>query len=129
MSQIKIYAQHCTIEKYRVSLSNAIHDALVSALQYPSDKRFQRFIDLSAENFIYPTDRSDNYLIIEISMFSGRKIETKKQLIRQIFNNIEHQCKISPQDVEITIFETPRENWGIRGQHADELQLNYKVSI
>ena len=62
-------------------------------------------------------------------MFSGRHIETKKRLIQQIFSNIQAQCGISPQDVEITIFETPKENWGIRGQNADELQLNYKINI
>ncbi|MBP6190480.1 MAG: tautomerase family protein, partial [Acinetobacter sp.] len=36
---------------------------------------------------------------------------------------------ISAQDVEITIFETPKSNWGIRGKNADELNLNYKVNI
>ena len=24
---------------------------------------------------------------------------------------------------------TPKENWGIRGENADELQLNYKVNV
>lgn len=36
---------------------------------------------------------------------------------------------ISPQDVEVTIFETPKHNWGIRGLPGDELALNYKVNI
>ncbi|MEM6432015.1 MAG: tautomerase family protein, partial [Deinococcota bacterium] len=26
-------------------------------------------------------------------------------------------------------FETPKENWGIRGQLGDELSLNYKVDV
>ena len=37
--------------------------------------------------------------------------------------------KIDLNDVEITIFETPKENWGIRVENADELQLNYKVNV
>jgi hypothetical protein len=36
---------------------------------------------------------------------------------------------IHKNDVEITIFETPRENWGIRGLPGDELPLNYKVDV
>jgi phenylpyruvate tautomerase PptA (4-oxalocrotonate tautomerase family) len=32
-----------------------------------------------------------------------------------------------PQDVEITIHESPKENWGIRGKPGDELSLSYKV--
>lgn len=129
MSQIKIYALHQTIEAYRQPLSDAIHLALVDALQYPENKRFQRFIALSPENFIYPDDRSKNYLIIEISMFEGRSIAAKKSLIQQLFNNIQATCHIRPQDVEITIFETPKNHWGIRGQCGDELTLNYKVNV
>ncbi|MDU3121959.1 MAG: tautomerase family protein, partial [Acinetobacter baumannii] len=70
-----------------------------------------------------------HYIIIELSMFAGRSPATKKQLIQTLFRNIEEQCKIAPQDIEITIFETPKENWGIRGKNADELLLNYQVNI
>ena len=31
--------------------------------------------------------------------------------------------------VEITIFETPRGHWGIRGLPGDELDLNYTVQV
>lgn len=129
MSQFKIYALSSTIGQHRSQLSTAIHEALVSALSYPAEKKFQRFIALHAEDFIYPADRSHNYVIIEISMFEGRSIDSKKSLIRQLFNNIEVLCGISPQDVEITIFETPKHHWGIRGQCGDELALNYKVEV
>ena len=129
MSQIKIYALTRTIKQHRNQLSSAIHDALVTALQYPIEKKFQRFIALEADNFIYPNDRSHNYLIIEISMFEGRSIESKKTLIHTLFANIQAQCGINPQDVEITIFETPKHHWGIRGQCGDELALNYNVEV
>lgn len=129
MSQIKIYALNKTIIQFRDQLSDAIHQALVTSLSYPVEKKFQRFIALEQANFIYPNDRSDNYTIIEISMFEGRTTEAKKRLIKTIFDNIQQQCGISPQNIEITIFETPKANWGIRGQNADELQLNYQVNV
>jgi phenylpyruvate tautomerase PptA (4-oxalocrotonate tautomerase family) len=129
MSQIKIYALQQTIEQFRNQLSHAIHKALVDSLNYPVEKKFQRFISLAAGDFIYPEDRSDNYLIIEISMFEGRSKETKKGLIQLIFTYIQQQCGISPHDVEITIFETPKVNWGIRGQNAEELKLTYQVNV
>lgn len=129
MSQIKVYANKATISSFRNDISDAIHNALVDVIQLPKEKRFQRFITLDADDFIYPSDRSDNYLIIEISMFAGRNVETKKQLIKTIFANINKHCGIDPQDVEMTIFETPKENWGIRGMNADELSLNYKVNV
>ena len=129
MSQIKIYALQQTIEQFRNQLSHSIHQALVDSLNYPVEKKFQRFISLATNYFIYPEDRSDNYLIIEISMFEGRSKEAKKHLIQLIFTYIQQQCGISPQDVEITIFETPKVNWGIRGQNAEELKLDYQVNV
>lgn len=129
MSQIKIYALHQTIDQFRDQLANAIHQALIESLNYPVEKKFQRFIALEAENFIFPNDRSPHYTIIEISMFEGRTTATKKWLIQTIFKNIQQQCGISAQDIEITIFETPKSHWGIRGLNADELELNYQVDV
>lgn len=129
MSQIKIYALNETIAQLRIKLSNAIHEALVESLAYPKEKIFQRFFPLEKENFIYPADRSDLYTIIEISMFEGRSKEAKKAFILKLIQNIHLQCGIGINDIEITIFETPKENWGIRGQNADELVLNYKVNV
>ena len=129
MSQIKIYALRQTLDQHKAQLSDAIHRALVESLHYPEEKKFQRFIALEHDDFIYPNDRSENYLIIEISMFEGRTTETKKHFIQTLFSNIEKQCGIAGQDVEITIFETPKSNWGIRGKIADELTLNYQVNI
>ncbi|MDX7879527.1 tautomerase family protein [Acinetobacter nosocomialis] len=129
MSQVKIYANEQTIMQYREMLSHAIHQALIEELKYPIEKRFQRFISLKPENFIYPSDRSQHYVIIELSMFTGRSTEAKKRLIQTLFRNIQQYCRITPQDIEITIFETPKENWGIRGQNADELRLNYQVNV
>lgn len=129
MAQIKIYALATTISQHRTDLSEAIHAALVNILNYPVEKKFQRFIQLAPEDFLFPDDRSPQYTIIEISMFEGRSTISKKAFIQQLFVNIEYQCGIVPQDIEITIFETPRHYWGIRGQCGDELSLNYKVNI
>ena len=129
MAQIKIYARRAHIDRLRPLLSDAIHDSVVAALAYPREKRFHRFIALDPADFIHPADRSGQYTIIEISLFEGRSVEAKKALIRALFANLEARCGIAPQDVEITLFETPRENWGIRGQPGDELGLNYKVEV
>ncbi len=105
MSQVKIYANERTIIQYRELLSHAIHQALIEELKYPVEKRFQRFISLKPENFIYPSDRSQHYIIIELSMFAYCSPATKKQLIQTLFRNIEEQCKIASQDIEITILK------------------------
>jgi phenylpyruvate tautomerase PptA (4-oxalocrotonate tautomerase family) len=129
MAQVKVYGRKSSLERHREGLSSAIHSSVVKALNYPQDKKFHRFIALEDEDFIFPGDRSDSYTIIELSMFQGRSSEAKQSLIRALFANIERECRIAPQDIEITIFETPRENWGIRGKWGDELALAYKVNV
>ncbi|PQV64965.1 Tautomerase enzyme [Abditibacterium utsteinense] len=128
MSQIKIYALKSALENKKPQVSEAIHAAVMQHLALPPEKRFHRFIALEREDFVFPSDRSENYLILEISMFEGRALETKKSLIRALFANL-GALGFAAQDVEITIFETPRANWGIRGLCGDELGLSYKVEV
>lgn len=129
MSQIKIYGLAKHLNPIKAKLSDSIHACIVEALQYPADKRAHRFFPLDESDFYYPPGRTEQYTIIEISMFEGRAVETKRRLIRLLFERLAGELEILPQDVEITIFETPKYNWGIRGQVGDELALNYKVEV
>lgn len=62
-------------------------------------------------------------------MFEGRSAEVKKALIRALYRYIAEATGTTGQDIEITISETPRHAWGIRGMPGDEIGLNYKVEI
>ncbi|NEP19017.1 MAG: tautomerase family protein [Leptolyngbya sp. SIO4C1] len=121
MPQIKIYGLKQSLAPLRTQLSDAIHQSLVSSLQVLSEKRFQRFIWLEAEDFLFPRDRTQYYTILEISLFTGRPAPIKKQLIRSLYDNITAATPIAAQDLEITLFESPPANWGIRGVCGDEL--------
>ncbi len=129
MAQIKVYGLADKLNPVKTELSNIIHASVIEVLQLTPEKRFHRFFPLDKSDFYYPSDRSDNYLILEISMFEGRSVETKKQLIHLLIKNISEKLNISVYDIEITIFETPKYNWGIRGLPGDELILNYKVEV
>ncbi|MTI62230.1 tautomerase family protein [Iocasia frigidifontis] len=129
MGQIKVYGLEKYLNPIKEDLSEIIHSCIVEVFEYPEDKRFHRFFPMKEEDFYFPSSRSENYMIIEISIFEGRKKETKKKLIKLLFEKIEKELEISPKDIEITIFETPACNWGIRGSTGDELVLNYKVDV
>jgi phenylpyruvate tautomerase PptA (4-oxalocrotonate tautomerase family) len=130
MSQVKIYGLRSQLDSIKPQLSDVIHSCVVDALQYPIDKRFHRFFPLEPDDYDYPAgERTERYTIIELSMFEGRTVEAKKQLIRLLFDRLENQLGISNFDLEITILETPKSNWGIRGLPGDELSLNYNVNV
>ena len=129
MAQIKIYGIKENLNGIKAELSDVIHSCVVDALSYPTDKRAHRFLPLDPSDFYYPAGRTERYTIIEISMFEGRSVEAKKRLIRLLIERICGQFDMAAQDVEITIFETPRHNWGIRGMPGNELDLNYRVDV
>ena len=129
MPQVKIYGIDTQLNPLKGRLSDVIHSCVVDALQFPLDKRAHRFFPLDATDFFYPAGRTERYTIIEISMFEGRSVETKKRLIRLLFERIHAELGISAQDVEVTITETPKHNWGFRGLPGDETALNYKVEV
>ena len=92
MAQVKIYGNKATIAARREDISTAIHASVMEALGYPPEKKFHRFIALDPEDFIYPDDRSEHYLIIEISLFEGRSVEAKNQLTHLLFKNLKKQA-------------------------------------
>ena len=129
MTQVKIYGIKESLNPIKQKLSDVIHSCVVDALEYPPDKRVHRFFPLDASNFFYPLGRTDRYTILEFSMIEGRSVDAKKQLIKLLFERVQQELGISPQDLEMTIFETPKHNWGFRGLPGDEHTLNYKIEV
>lgn len=126
---IRIYGIKEQLNPIKARLSDVINQCMVEALGFPADKRAHRFFPMAAEDFYYPAGRSAAYTVIEISMMQGRSIAARKLLIHSLFRGIEAQLQIKPVDVEITIFESPAENWGFRGMTGDEANLNYSIKV
>lgn len=129
MAQVKVYGIKSELNKVKSRLSDVIHDCIVEALSFPKDKRAHRFFPMAKEDMLYPAGRTDAYTIIEITMIVGRTVDTKKKLVRLLFDQIKEKVGISHQDIEICIYESPAHNWGFRGMNGDEIQLNYKVTV
>ena len=129
MGQIKIFGIKQELHPIRERVSEILQECMFEAFKYPKEKRAHRFIYLDEDSFFYFEGRTQKHTLIEISAFEGRSIEAKKKLYQLIFEKFEKELQISTMDVEITIFETPMHNWGIRGKSGDELVLNYKVNV
>lgn len=129
MSQIKIYGLKTHLAPIKKPLSDTLHACVVEAFQYPENKRAHRFFELEPNDFYYPEGRTDRYTILEISLFEGRSILAKKNLYRLLFERFETELSIFPNDLEITLTETPPYNWGIRGKAGDELPLDYSIDV
>lgn len=127
MAQVKIYGLKSSLNPIRAKLSETIHRCVVKTLKIPADKRFHRFILLDKADFYYPVNRTDSYIIIELMLIAGRNTETKKKLIKLLFQELSEGLGISTTDIEVCILEMPATNWGFRGTTGDEASLPYSI--
>ena len=127
MAQFKIYGRDDVLRPLRTAVSDTVHAAAVDVLGLPAGKRFHRFFPMTAEDFPTPDGRSEEYTIIEVLMFAGRTVATKKAFYQRLYRDFAEHLGVRPADLEITIVEAPRHDWGIRGQAGDELSLDYRV--
>ncbi|MFX1237445.1 MAG: tautomerase family protein [Promethearchaeota archaeon] len=115
---------------YKKALLDGLHDALVFSLKIPEQDRTQRLYELEPENFEIMNSKTENYTIIEITMFQGRSLDAKKLLYKEIINNLSKSPGISGNDIMIVIHEPPLENWGIRGgKPASEVDLGFNLKV
>lgn len=62
------------------ALIEAVYLAQREALAVPAHDRQIRYIEHRPEHFAVPPGRTENYTLVEISMFPGRSLEAKKAL-------------------------------------------------
>lgn len=102
--------------KYKKILLDCIHEGMMETLGIEDWDRFQRIIEIDKENFEIPSGKTENFTIIEITMFQGRSKEQKRALIEIITKKLGERLEIIPTDVFIIINEPPNENWGLGGK-------------
>jgi phenylpyruvate tautomerase PptA (4-oxalocrotonate tautomerase family) len=111
------------------TLLQATHAALVEALGIPDDDRLQRIVEHAREDFQLPPGRSDDFVLVEVTMFAGRSRQAKRRLYRALVRNF-GELGVAPADVFVVVQEPPLDNWGIRGgQMASEVDLGFEVQV
>ena len=102
--------------EYKKSVFECIHAGLMSSLGIEDWDRFQRIIEIAPEDFETAPGKTDNFMIIELTIFPGRTKEQKKNAIEMITANLNKTLGIEPTDVFIVMNEPPLENWGMGGK-------------
>ena len=92
-----------------------VHEALREALGVESWNRFQRIIEIEPDDFETSPQKTDDLVIIELTLFPSRSKEQKQQVIQRITSRLHDKLAIAPTDVFIVIHEPPLENWGMGG--------------
>lgn len=127
MPLVKVEIEKGQNRDFLISLIESTMDCVQKILKLPSDDRNIRLTEYDKGLFLM---KPPYRLIIEISMFSGRTLDTKRELYLLIVNTLQNKLGIDKSEVFIFINEQPKDNWGIRGgTPASKIDLGFKVEI
>jgi 4-oxalocrotonate tautomerase len=116
MPLVKLWLRRGKSPEYLRTAADCVHEALVAQANVPADDRFQVVQQLDADALIaHPTyagvNRSDDLIVIEITLNQGRTLEIKKSLYADIVARLNRSLDVRPDDVLISLVEVTKENW------------------
>lgn len=107
--------------EYKQYVLESIHAALERCFGIPEWDKFQRINEYDRENFQMAPSKSDDFMIINITIKPGRTKAQKAKAIEVITEYLYDELGVKAEDVFIVFIEPPYENWGFAGvQLKDE---------
>jgi 4-oxalocrotonate tautomerase len=101
--------------EYRRKVGEAIHRALVDTIDVPPLDRFQLLTEHEPGDLVYDPGflgiaRSNDIVIVQITISAGRTLEKKRALFRRIADNLA-ALGLRREDAWINLIEVAKENW------------------
>ncbi|MFP3568980.1 tautomerase family protein [Paraburkholderia sp. SIMBA_030] len=102
--------------EYRKALTDSIQRSLVDTFDVPKDDIFMLITEHEAGNFVYDkqylnVQRSDDLVLIQISLNNTRTLEQKKALYKRMADELAESPGLRREDVFINLVEVLKENW------------------
>jgi 4-oxalocrotonate tautomerase len=123
MPLVRISLQSGKSESQKRKIADAAHRALVETISIPAQDRFQIITEHSAGNFIFDPHylniaRSQDLVIIQITMNAGRTLELRKALFQRMADLLHREAGLRKEDVFINLVEVAKENWSFGNGEA-----------
>lgn len=103
---------------YRQAIRDGLYRALREALNVPEEDRFILMSEHDEDGFDYGANcfgiaRSDDLVIMQITVHDSRTIAQKKALYRRIVELLTENPGLRPEDIFINVLQVPGENWSV----------------
>lgn len=105
---------------FKAGVLDAVH-ACLAASGVPVTDKFQRVLELDADDFRYDTGypdltspRTDDFVLIEILWSVGRSVKIKRKLLTDLMEALS-ALGHNPENVMVAFKETSWENWSFGG--------------
>jgi phenylpyruvate tautomerase PptA (4-oxalocrotonate tautomerase family) len=111
------------------AIMEAVYQAQREALKVPDGDRQIRYVEHKPDFFSVPPGKTENYTLVEITLFPGRSLKAKRHLYKSIVQRF-GALGIAPSDIFIVLYEPPLDNWGLRGGiPASEVDLGFNLNV
>ena len=123
MPLVRISLKEGKSPSHKAAIGEAIHRAMVETINVPADDRFQIFSEHGEGGLIYDPaylgiKRSDDIVVIQITLNAGRTLEQKRALYRAIADRLARDPGLRKEDVLVNLVEVPKENWSFGNGEA-----------
>jgi 4-oxalocrotonate tautomerase len=120
MPLVEIYVSEARSADQKKKLANAVHGALVEAIGLPADDRFQILRVLAREDYVADPSylglaRSDDFLVVRVTLRRGRTPEKKQALYRAIADGAVRAVGMRAEDVFVVLHENDAIDWSFGG--------------
>ncbi|QCI67055.1 tautomerase family protein [Phreatobacter stygius] len=101
---------------FRKTVGDVVYDAMRATLNVPENDRFQLVTEHEPDNFIADRtylgiERSDDLIILQVTLNEGRTVEMKKAFYEAVANGLHEKLKLRREDLFIGLVEVRKENW------------------
>lgn len=107
---------------YRAAILDGVYQALRETFDVPQDDRFMIVTEHGPGELVYGAhylgiERSDDLVIIQLTVSETRTLDQKKALYKRIAERLSEKPGLRPEDVFINLVEVKKENWSFgRGE-------------
>jgi hypothetical protein len=117
MPLAKIHVVEGRYDETRIAkVSGAIQAALMNTLHVPPEDFYQLVFEFPKKRFLHTPSfvgmhYSDDLIILDLTFIEGRSKETRLALLKDLNTRVAAAADISPDDLMITLYEAPGENF------------------
>jgi len=116
MPLVRISLREGTTPEYRKAIADGVHQAMIDAIAIPAKDRFQVISEYRPGNLIYDADyldvkRSDQIVLVQITLSTGRKPGQKRALFKRMAELLAKSPGLRPEDLLVNLVEVSWENW------------------
>lgn len=101
---------------YRRAIADNVYAALRETFSVPEHDFFATVTEHAQHDFMFDREyfniaRSDDFVLIQLTVSNTRTVEQKKALYRRIAERLAKEPGLRPEDVFINLVEVAKENW------------------